>query len=73
MQGIRRPVDAPIGNQFIVEHLVVDLRIDEMRKQTAAGQNMVEHLRSAMMQYGKAPIGRNRPLHRNQDIPRQMT
>src|SRR3990170_2642549 len=55
MQGLRRMTDATVGDQPIFKHLIVNFDIDEMRKQRAACQNMIEHLRSSVMHHGKAP------------------
>jgi len=56
MQGLRRMTDATVGDQLIFKHLIVNFDIDEMRKQRAACQNMIEHLRPSVMHHGKAPI-----------------
>ena len=64
MQGFRRMVNAAIGDELILEHLIVDLDAGEMRKERPACQDMVEHLRTSVMQHSEAPVGRQRPLHR---------
>ncbi len=58
MQGFRRVIDSAIRNELVLEHFIVDLGAGKMRKEGPAGQNMVEHLRASVMQYGKAPVGR---------------
>lgn len=73
MQRFRRPIDSTIRNKLVLEHFIVYLGGGKMRKEGPARQNMVEHLRASMMQYGKAPVGRQCPLHRCQHAARQMS
>jgi hypothetical protein len=73
VQRFRRTINATEGNEFVLEHFIVDFDIFKMCKKSSAHQNMVEHLRTSVMQYGKASVGRQRPLDRCQYAACQMT
>jgi hypothetical protein len=64
--------DATVGNKLIFKHFIVNLDICEMRKQSAARQDVIKHLWPAVMQHSKTPIFGQGPFHRGQDSWSQM-
>lgn len=66
-------MDATVGYQLIIKHLIVNLDINEMRKQRPACQDMIEHLGASVMQYREAPVLGQRALDGGQHSRRQMT
>ena len=73
MQGVRRTINAAIGDQLILKHFIVDLDADKVCEQRSACQNVVEHLRTSVMPHGEAPVGGKCPLDRCQHAPRQVS
>ena len=64
MQEFRRAINAAIGDQLVFKHFIVDLDAGEVCEQRSACQDMIEHLRTTVMQHGKATVGRQRTLDR---------
>ena len=73
MQGFRRAINAAIGDQLILKHFIVDLDADKVCEQRSTCQYMIEHLRTTVMQHGKATVGGQCTLDRGKHAPRQMS
>ena len=73
MQGLRGSVNAAIGDEFVLKHFIMDFDAGKICKQRSACQYVVEHLRTTMMQHGKATVGGQFTLDRGKHAPRQMS
>ena len=73
MQGFRRAINAAIGDQLVLKHFIVDLDADKVCEQRSACQYVIEHLRTTVMQHGKATVGGQVTLDRGKHAPRQMS
>ena len=71
-KAFRRAVDAGEGDELVLQHLVMDLDFLQAAEQGAAQEDVVEHLRAAVMEHGEATVGGERAFDRRQHAVRQM-
>ena len=60
-----------MADQFVAERLVVNFNGAEVSVQSLTGENMVEHLTAAVMEYAPAAIRRHSALQHHQLALRQ--